>query len=203
MVHLPAVRPVRGVKGRGVQGYALGREVLVPADSLGVQVYASTTCRAYSVDQGNSRGESMTEVSPQAVGKTAAGFEVRIDLIDNKPPLSANQRLFWRRKAAVTKAVREATAWRVKSLNLPPAGRLTVQLRFDTGDNRKRRDPANLCATSKPAIDGLVDAGLVPDDTPEWVTELMPVIHNGRPERGERGMWLEVTIHPPEPEDAS
>jgi len=119
-------------------------------------------------------------------------FEVPIDLIANKPPLSANQRLHWRRKAAVTKAVRETTAWRVKALTLPLAAKLTVRLRFDTGDNRKRRDPANLCATSKPAIDGLVDAGLVPDDTPEWVDELMPVIRNGTTERG---MWLEVTIH--------
>jgi crossover junction endodeoxyribonuclease RusA len=132
--------------------------------------------------------------------RTPTGFLVSIDLIDNKPPLSANQRLYWRRKAEVTKAVRETTAWRVKSLNLPPATRLTVQLRFDTGDNRKRRDPANLCATSKPAIDGVVDSGLVPDDTPEWVEELMPAIRNGT---AERGMWLEVTIHSPVPEEAA
>ena len=68
-------------------------------------------------------------MSPDA-SRTAEGFAVRIDLIDNKPPLSANQRLYWRRKAEVTKAVRETTAWRVKSLNLPPAARLEARSKY-------------------------------------------------------------------------
>lgn len=129
-------------------------------------------------------------------------FEVAIDLIENKPPLNANQRLHWPVKAKVTKAVREVTAWRVKSLGLAPATHLTVQLHFETGDNRQRRDPANLCATSKPAIDGLVDAGLVEDDSPGWVTELMPLIHNGPPMHGQRGLWLQVTVYPIVKEEA-
>lgn len=120
-------------------------------------------------------------------------LEVPIDLVKGRPPLNANDRMHWARKASLTQAVRETTAWRVKAHQLQPARHLTVQLHYAPGDRRKRRDPANLCATSKPAIDGLVDAGLVPDDTPEWVTELMPVIEPGpQPRR----LWLEVTIHP-------
>lgn len=129
-------------------------------------------------------------------------FEVAIDLVDNRPPLNANDRMHWRAKAASTSAVRTTTAWRVKSLGLPPAAHLTVQLHFETGDKRKRRDPANLCATSKPAIDGLVDAGLVPDDSPEWVMELMPIIHKGAPMHGRRGLWLHVTVYPADEEAA-
>ena len=130
-------------------------------------------------------------------------FEVAIDLIGNRPPLNANDRLHWRQKSGVTHVVRTTTAWRVKSLGLPAAAHLTVQLHFETGDNRKRRDPANLCATSKPAIDGLVDAGLVPDDSPEWVTELMPLIHKGAPMHGQRGLWLQVTVHRAEGSEAA
>lgn len=127
-------------------------------------------------------------------------FEVFIDLVKGKPPLNANDRMHWRQKAALTKAVRETTAWRVKAEGCPPAAHLTVRLHYAPGDRRKRRDPANLCATSKPAIDGLVDAGLVPDDTPEWVTELMPVIEPGpQPRR----LWLEVTVHPKTTEEAA
>jgi hypothetical protein len=37
-----------------------------------------------------------------------------------------------------------------------------------------RRDPHNYFATVKPIIDGLVDAGCWPDDTPEWVTTTEP-----------------------------
>jgi crossover junction endodeoxyribonuclease RusA len=125
--------------------------------------------------------------------------EVFIDLVNDRPPLNANDRMHWRQKAALTKRVRETTAWRVKALGIPPARHLTVQLHYAPGDKRKRRDPANLCATSKPAIDGLVDAGLVPDDTPEWVTELMPVIDTApQPRR----LWLEITVHPPTEEAA-
>jgi len=39
----------------------------------------------------------------------------------------------------------------------------------------RRRDPANFMPTVvKPIVDGLVDAGLWPDDTPDWVRESLP-----------------------------
>lgn len=41
----------------------------------------------------------------------------------------------------------------------------------------RRRDPHNYTGTVvKAMVDGLKDAGLVPDDTPEWVTVLDPMI---------------------------
>ncbi len=36
---------------------------------------------------------------------------------------------------------------------------------------KRTRDPGNWTATTKPIIDGLKDAGLWPDDSPEWVAE--------------------------------
>ncbi|GLZ34867.1 hypothetical protein Lesp02_70540 [Lentzea sp. NBRC 105346] len=106
------------------------------------------------------------------------------------PPLSANDRFHWRKEAQLKRLVRHKA--KTAAEHLGACGHLRVQLHYATGDNRGRRDPANLCATSKPAIDGLVDAGLVPDDNPEFVTELMPVIHLGAdlPRR----LWLELEV---------
>ncbi|WP_052373123.1 hypothetical protein [Amycolatopsis taiwanensis] len=65
-----------------------------------------------------------------------------------------------------------------------------MQLHYAPGGRRSVTDAPNLTATSKPAIDGLVDAGIVPNDTDQHVTEHMPVIHPGP---GTRRLWLEVT----------
>lgn len=45
--------------------------------------------------------------------------------------------------------------------------------------DKRRRDPHNYFATVKPIVDGLVDAGLWPDDTPEWVTTVEPTLVPG------------------------
>lgn len=121
---------------------------------------------------------------------TPAFYTIAIPLWRNKPPLTANQRLHWRQKADRTKTIRQTVRMRVKQAGIPAAARLTVQLHYAPGD-RKRRDAPNLVATSKPAIDGLVDAGLVPDDNDTYVTETMPKIHPGQ---GKRRLWL--TIQP-------
>jgi crossover junction endodeoxyribonuclease RusA len=118
-------------------------------------------------------------------------YELNVPMLRNKPPLTANQRLHWTEKAKRTKWVRGAVCIQAKAAKIPPSRRLTVQLHYAPGDNRQR-DAPNLVATSKPAIDGLVDAGCVPDDTDAYVTELMPVIHPGP---GDRRLWLTVEAH--------
>jgi crossover junction endodeoxyribonuclease RusA len=42
--------------------------------------------------------------------------------------------------------------------------------------DRRRRDPLNMSATQKPIVDAIVDWRLVPDDTPEYVDDRLPVI---------------------------
>jgi crossover junction endodeoxyribonuclease RusA len=118
-------------------------------------------------------------------------FDIEIPLLAGKPPLSQNDRLHWTLKHERTSMVRNAAAWAAKGQKIPAAARITAQLHYATGDNR-RRDAPNLTATSKPAIDGLVDAGVVPDDSDRYVTEVMPVIHNGP---GDRRLWLTVEIN--------
>jgi hypothetical protein len=70
---------------------------------------------------------------------------------------------------------------------------------------RLRADAGNLYPLSKAAIDGLTPArivrrksniahhvglGLVPDDTPQWVTELTPRIEPPPA----RGLWFDVWV---------
>lgn len=83
------------------------------------------------------------------------------------PPLSLNDRLHWRVKAKITAEVREyvkQSAW----YNVPACERILVELHYVPRD-RRRRDRDNLVATLKPCLDGLVSAGVVADDAPEYV----------------------------------
>lgn len=125
-------------------------------------------------------------------------WKLPIPLVFDKPALTANQRLHWAEKSRRTAMVREHVAWRARQARLMTQEHVVVQLHFVPPD-RRRRDPSNLVPTQKPAVDGLVDAGVVKDDTPEWVTELMPVIHP--PSYAVPRMWLEVRPAPPELSD--
>lgn len=109
-----------------------------------------------------------------------------------RPPLSMNQRLHWARKARITRELRHEAAVRARSMRLGPYRHITVTLHYQPRDNR-RRDRGNLMPTHKALLDGLVDAGVVPDDNPTYVDEQMPQIHppvKGQPAR----TWL--TIEP-------
>jgi crossover junction endodeoxyribonuclease RusA len=57
----------------------------------------------------------------------------------------------------------------------PPLPPSVISIVLPVRDSR-RRDPHNYFATVKPCVDGLVDAGLWPDDTPEWVTTTEPTL---------------------------
>lgn len=100
--------------------------------------------------------------------------EWRIDLPFTKP-LSLNGREHWRVKAKRVSEVRKATALLTRSANVPALNRISVELHYAPRDKR-RRDPLNLVATLKPIEDGIVDAGVIPDDTPRYLTSVMPII---------------------------
>ena len=85
-----------------------------------------------------------------------------------KPPMSLNDRMDRWTKARWTKTLRQ-TAWALaKQAKIPPLGACDVVLLYVPRD-RRRRDEDNLTATLKPLADGLVDAGVVVDDTPDFM----------------------------------
>lgn len=92
------------------------------------------------------------------------------------PPLNMNQRMHHMARARVTRQIREEATWRTRALAKLKPARITVEMHYWPRDKR-RRDADNLIATAKPFYDGVVDAGVVPDDTPEFMVKRMPVIH--------------------------
>jgi crossover junction endodeoxyribonuclease RusA len=90
------------------------------------------------------------------------------------PPLTENQRWsHWANKGRVVKDVR--LTGRLLTARFPGTGPVEVTLTWIV-NTRHRRDADNIVPTLKALCDGLVDAGVVPDDTPEWMVKHMPVI---------------------------
>lgn len=117
----------------------------------------------------------------------------RIDLSFTRPPLSMNQRMHWAQKAQITRDIRQEVAMKARPLRDHFKGEpIEVSLHWLPRDNR-RRDEDNYVATLKPACDGLVDAGLVDDDTPALMGKLMPIIHPH--EKGQKpACWLQIRL---------
>ncbi|SDD86261.1 RusA family crossover junction endodeoxyribonuclease [Actinokineospora iranica] len=92
-----------------------------------------------------------------------------------RPPLTANQRHHWGRRARLTAEVRRDTATLARSLSVPALGRCSVRLVWTVTD-RRRRDADNLVPTLKACADGLVDARVVVDDVPALMVKHMPEI---------------------------
>lgn len=102
-------------------------------------------------------------------------------------PLSINQErnLHWAARNRRLDPWKITTFWLAKEAKLPAAidsapATVTVVLPVR---GHYRRDPANYYPTVKAVVDGLVLAGVWPDDTPEYVTVNEPVLtHTGNAE---------------------
>lgn len=91
----------------------------------------------------------------------------------NKPPLTMNGREHWSKRAQITRQIRTASRYLCNGLGAVEA--VQVTLTYYPKD-RRVRDADNLIATYKPVCDGIVDAGIVPDDDPAHMVKVMPVI---------------------------
>lgn len=128
-----------------------------------------------------------------------------IELPWSRPPLSLNDRPPASRgavysRASLVRRTRNTVLVMAQHTKLPrDVARATVQLHYRPRDSR-RRDTDNLVATLKPCCDALVTYGLVPDDTPEFMSKPEPIIHPpDRTKRAANGrtigaLWLEIII---------
>ena len=89
------------------------------------------------------------------------------------PPLSLNYRMHRFEKSRITKQLR--ALMKKKAKHLPHMARCRVSLVWVVTD-KKRRDEDNIVETLKPLCDGLVDAGVVKDDTKKFMDKDMPAI---------------------------
>lgn len=108
--------------------------------------------------------------------------------------LSSNDRWHWAKRARVTKAWREAAAWRAIAGKLPIGlSRVSITASVHRADNR-RADAHNRLPTIKAAIDGLVDAGVIPDDNDSIVSALTIVAGEAVRAPGQARGRLTLTI---------
>lgn len=149
------------------------------------------------------RGRDPDEVSTQALAAVHRGrcgmtewlWHLEVPFADDGlPPLNANKQLHWAVRNRRVQEVKDAIGWRVREQKIPSQDHIMVRLLYQP-QNRLRRDPSNLMPTQKAAVDGLVLAGVVPDDTPQFVTEEVPKV--AAPDGGDRGLWLLVKATPP------
>ena len=102
-----------------------------------------------------------------------ADLELVLPLEATNLLLSENGRGHWRERARLSRYWRTLTQIEARSLinrgTWPRLQRAHITVTISWPD-RIRRDPANYTLTAKPIVDGLVDAGLLPDDDHEHVT---------------------------------
>lgn len=129
----------------------------------------------------------------------------RLDLPWPRPPLRSNGGHGNRyAKSRTVKEIRWAVFTLAKNAKIPTGQHLIVQLHYAPG-RQSHIDAPNLFPTVKPCVDALanpkrqhrkaapwVGLRLVPDDTAEYVTTPIPVIHYP-PEPGPK-CWLTVEV---------
>lgn len=86
-----------------------------------------------------------------------------------KPPLTLNQRhKHWSIPARWTETLRATACLLARQARIPAMAACTVTLVYHPVD-RRRRDEDNIYPTLKALADGIVDAGVVLDDTPNYM----------------------------------
>ena len=83
--------------------------------------------------------------------------------------VSANQRLHWAVKARRVKTLRQWAAWETRRLEVPTIERVAISVWVHPGARTRRLDASNYAPTVKALVDGVVDAGALPDDSGKHV----------------------------------
>lgn len=102
--------------------------------------------------------------------------EVTIALPPGLPLLSLNDRRHWAASHLITRQIKKAAWACALAAKVPLLDRVTITVEYQPPNASRRRDPDNLAPAGKAALDGLVLAGLLPDDSAAHVTAVRYVI---------------------------
>ena len=82
--------------------------------------------------------------------------------------LTQNQRLHWAQVAKRKKAIKQRARLEARRQGIQPRIGKTIATILVGYPSARRADPENAAPTIKACIDGLVDAGVLPDDSAEF-----------------------------------
>lgn len=99
-----------------------------------------------------------------------AGRVFTIDIPPRTELLNLNRRPHYFKEARIAKNLRLVAFQLAKYRRIPRLDRAVITGYLHVPDNR-RRDPANWQLTLKHCIDGVVDAGVLADDSAQYVTD--------------------------------
>lgn len=113
--------------------------------------------------------------------------EIRVQ-IEMSPPKEAspNWRGHWAKKARAVKSWREAACvcgLQATNCNPPFLKKVEVSVEIVVKDHRYLRDPDNMVASLKPALDGCVDAGIIVGDSDKHLRYRLPILYTVSKER--------------------
>lgn len=103
--------------------------------------------------------------------------------------INLNQRMHWAQKAKLTKAWRTMADLQATVDGLPKGLDRVHIVAHITKPTARQYDVHNLMPTLKACVDGLVDYGLIPDDTNAHL--IGPDLRQGG--KGERGVTITIT----------
>ena len=94
------------------------------------------------------------------------------------PETNPNTRAHWSKIHRAKKALKEAAYYCALQANpgRTTLVKATVGITFVVKDRRYMRDPDNAISSVKAAIDGCVQAGIVPDDSSEYLSYRSPIM---------------------------
>lgn len=108
-------------------------------------------------------------VSPRA--SLAGSRTWTIELPAGMKLLSLNGRIHWSERRRRNQAIKDAAIILARQAKIPPLSRVCVVAEYQPPD-RRRRDPDNIMAAAKSAIDGIAAAGVLPGDDSRYVAEV-------------------------------
>lgn len=105
----------------------------------------------------------MTLTQPETTGITwPPAYQVALP--GNTKLINANARLHFRKQAELVKDIRDTACLIARAAKIPALQRAHVFYVVHPDTKTRRRDPGNWSPSAKAAVDGLVDAGILPDD---------------------------------------
>jgi hypothetical protein len=109
--------------------------------------------------------------------------------------LNSNQRRHWADEARVRRRMREEAALTAQVVRVPSLLRAAVFYVLHPLPVERQRDPGNWADSAKPYVDGLVDAGVLPDDNDRYLSGPYPALGEPVPAGDARISLVVIELH--------